>query len=104
MSGRTATQSGTGPWGRLNSHASGRRGGDQFCIYVHDRLVIPSLHNRFADIGTGDLSLDRETRAYIRERLGFRWVAVDAPSAAFELEKAIRRGALEAGKPLLNPI
>jgi hypothetical protein len=83
MSGRTAAQSGTGPWGRLNSHASGRRSGDQFCIYVHDRLVIPSLHNRLADIGTGDLSLDRETRTYIRERLGFRWVAVDGPGAAF---------------------
>lgn len=23
-----------GPWGRLNSHASGRRSGDQLCVYV----------------------------------------------------------------------
>ena len=30
-----------GLWGRLNSHASGRRSGDQFCIYVCDRLVLP---------------------------------------------------------------
>src|SRR5688500_6884423 len=26
---------------RLKSHASGRRSGDQFCVYVCDRLVIP---------------------------------------------------------------
>lgn len=104
MSGRSASQSGTGPWGRLNSHASGRRSGDQFCIYVHDRLVIPSLHNRFADIGSGALSLDGETRAYIHRRLGFRWAAVDHPVAAFEIERAIQGGALAAGKPLLNPI
>jgi len=89
MSGRTASQSGTGPWGRLNSHASGRRSGDQFCIYAHDRLVIPSLHSRFADIGSGDLSLDRETRAISRERPGFRWAAVHRPAVAFELENSL---------------
>ena len=39
MSGRSFT-GGTegsgkaGPWGRLNSHASGRRSGDQLCVHV----------------------------------------------------------------------
>ena len=28
---------------RLHSHASGRLSGDQFCVYVANRLVIPSL-------------------------------------------------------------
>jgi hypothetical protein len=28
---------------RLNSHASGRRSGDQFCVYVCDRFVVPRL-------------------------------------------------------------
>lgn len=32
-----------GLWGRLNSHASGRRSGDQFNVYVADRLVLPSI-------------------------------------------------------------
>jgi hypothetical protein len=32
MSGRSATATGRGLWGRINSHASGRRSGDQFCI------------------------------------------------------------------------
>ena len=28
---------------RLNQHASGRRSGDQFCVYLGDRLVMPKL-------------------------------------------------------------
>jgi hypothetical protein len=32
-----------GLWTRLNSHASGRRSGDQFNIYVCDRFIIPAL-------------------------------------------------------------
>ena len=30
----TTVRTGAGPWGRLGSHASGRRSGDQFCVYV----------------------------------------------------------------------
>ncbi len=104
MSGRTSMQAGTGPWGRLNSHASGRRSGDQFCIYVCDRLVVPTLHNRLEELRSGALSLDRETKAYIRERLGFRWIAVAGPAGAFAMERSIQRGLLPAGKPVLNPL
>ena len=32
-----------GLFDRLASHASGRRSGDQFCVYVCDRLVLPGL-------------------------------------------------------------
>jgi hypothetical protein len=28
---------------RLNAHASGRRSGDQFCVYICDRFVVPAL-------------------------------------------------------------
>ena len=31
------------PLSRMISHASGRRSGDQFCIYIHDFYVIPKL-------------------------------------------------------------
>jgi hypothetical protein len=63
MSGRSFTggsdgTGGAGPWGRLNSHAAGRRSGDQFCVYVADRLVLPTLHKRIAEIADGSLSLD----------------------------------------------
>ena len=33
-----------GLWTRLNAHASGRRSGDQFCVYVCDRFVVPAPH------------------------------------------------------------
>jgi hypothetical protein len=29
-----------GLWTRLNAHASGRRSGDQFCVYIGDRQVV----------------------------------------------------------------
>ena len=45
------------PLGRLASHASGRRSGDQFLIYVCDRLVLPRLGNRIGEIAGGALSL-----------------------------------------------
>jgi len=32
-----------GIYTRLQSHASGRRNGDQFCVYVADRLVLTSM-------------------------------------------------------------
>jgi hypothetical protein len=32
-----------GLWTRLNSHASGRRSGDQFNIYICDRFIVPAL-------------------------------------------------------------
>jgi hypothetical protein len=32
-----------GLYDRLKSHASGRRSGDQFCVYVCDRLVLPRV-------------------------------------------------------------
>jgi hypothetical protein len=53
----------TGLFDRLNSHASGRRSGDQFCVYVCDRLVVPTLTpEQLRQIGQGELSLDRLTR------------------------------------------
>jgi hypothetical protein len=37
----TTNKGAKGLYGRLASHASGRRSGDQFCIYVCDRFVLP---------------------------------------------------------------
>jgi hypothetical protein len=94
----------SGPWGRLNSHASGRRSGDQFCVYVADRLVLPTLHNRLSEIADGSHSLDVATRDYIRTNLGFRWFMMESGKAAFELERRLQRGTADCGKPLLNPL
>jgi hypothetical protein len=95
---------GRGPWGRLNAHANGRRSGNQFCLYVCDRLVLPQLHNRFTDIAGGVLSLDKETRDFIRANFGFRWLKLPDGTSARELEARLKRGEHVCGMPLLNPL
>ena len=101
--GETSAARGSGPFGRLNSHASGRRSGDQFCVYVCDRLVLPTLHDRIEDIAAGKLSLDGATRQYVRTELGFRMVHVTDGREALQVERMVQRGAL-AGRPFLNPL
>jgi hypothetical protein len=90
---------------RLRSHASGRLSGDQFCVYVANRLVIPSLAQedlpRFA---TGELKLDQLTKAFIHEHLAYQYVVLDSSKAAYELESKARRGEVFGERPLLNPL
>ena len=89
---------------RLNAHASGRRSGDQFCVYVCDRLVIPTLTaDDVAGVGTGTVSLDDRTRLFIRNRLTYRFVVTATSREAHELESAIRSAGLDGVSPLLNP-
>lgn len=89
---------------RLASHASGRLSGDQFCVYVANRLVIPALDpdqlNRFA---SGDHTLDRLTRAYIHSRFEYQFAIVDSGKVAYELEAKARAGSVFGLTPLLNP-
>jgi hypothetical protein len=67
-----------GLWTRLGSHASGRRSGDQFCVYVCDRFVVPHLSpQQQVQIGDGVLYLDALTRKHIRENFEYRYVTVD---------------------------
>ena len=55
---------------RLGSHAGGRRSGDQFCVYVADRLVLPTLATGQVEaIGTGGQSMDALVRSFVRARL-----------------------------------
>lgn len=89
---------------RLSSHASGRLSGDQFCVYVANRLVIPSLKQEQLDrFATGELSLDTLTRAYIQERLEYQFAFVESSAKAYALEKHCRAGVTFGVKPLFNP-
>ncbi|MFI7114808.1 hypothetical protein ACIBK9_51445 [Nonomuraea sp. NPDC050227] len=89
---------------RLKAHASGRRSGDQFNIYVCDRFVIPALTpEQQADIGLGRLSLDQLTKTYVHEHLGYRYLICRDGKEAGRVERAVRGGALKAGPPYLNP-
>jgi hypothetical protein len=94
-----------GLWTRLNAHASGRRSGDQFCVYVGDRFVVPELSpSQQRQLAAGTLSLDSLIRAFVRERLAYRFVVTADGSGAARLEGAVRRGGLSVGKPYLNPL
>ena len=93
-----------GIYTRLQSHASGRRSGDQFCVYVADRLVLPTLSPEdIAAIASGRHQMDAFVRRYIHENLSYRFVMVPDGAAAYAVEKAIKRGEWEHGRPLLNP-
>jgi hypothetical protein len=90
---------------RLASHASGRLSGDQFCVYVANRLVIPSLTpEQLARFATGELTLDQLTRTYIIDRLEYQFACVGSSAEAFALEKRCRQGVTFGAKPLLNPL
>ena len=90
---------------RLNSHATGRRSGDQFCVYVCDRFIVPHLSGeQLGRVADGRLSLDALTRQHIRERYEFRFVTTPDGGEALTLEREVQRGGLSAGKPFLNPL
>jgi hypothetical protein len=93
-----------GIYTRLRSHASGRRSGDQFCVYVADRLVLPTLTQQdIADIASGRHQMDAFVRRYIHENLSYRFVMLTDGAAAYAVEAAIKSGEWEHGRPLLNP-
>lgn len=88
---------------RLGSHASGGRSGDRFCVYVADRLVMPTLDRATVEgIARGELSFDALVRAYIREHLAYRFAVTADGTSALTLERQIMRGAWLHGRPLLN--
>jgi hypothetical protein len=110
MSGRgitkdTATRNTPfGIYTRLRSHASLRRSGDQFCVYVADRLVLPTLSQpELASIAVGDPQMDAFVRCFIQEHLSNRFVVVPDGVTAFATEASIKAGDWEYGKPFLNP-
>lgn len=93
-----------GLWTRLDSHASGRRSGDQFCVYVCDRLIVPDLtREQQQKIRVGALSLDALTRDFIRANFVHRYVVTPDSVTAFAIERDVQRGILAAGNPFLNP-
>ena len=90
---------------RLHSHASGRLSGDQFCVYVANRLVIPNLKPEdLPRFQSGELKLDTLTKNYIHDHLQYQYCIVDTSKEAYRIEKEARRGILFDEKPLLNPL
>ena len=93
-----------GIYTRLHSHAGGRRSGDQFCVYVADRLVLPTLTQEdIAAIASGRHQMDAFVRRYSHENLVYRFVMLPDGAAAYAVEAAIKSGGWDYGRPLLNP-
>lgn len=93
-----------GIYTRLQSHASGRRSGDQFCVYLADRLVLPILsQGDITAIASGRHQMDAFVRRYIHENLSYRFAMLPDGAAAYAVEAAIKSGGWEQGRPLLNP-
>jgi len=89
---------------RLKSHANGRRSGDQFCVYVCDRLIVPDLARAQQEqIGQGKLLLDDLTKEYIHDKFMYRYITTKDGQEAFGLEREIQREGLRSNLPFLNP-
>ena len=89
---------------RLASHASGRLSGDQFCVYVANRLVIPTLlQDDLSRFASGELRLDFLTKKYIHDHLDYQYLVVNSSKQAYETEERARDGQIFSQKPLLNP-
>lgn len=89
---------------RLKSHENGRRSGDQFCVYVCDRLIVPNLTRaQQQQIGKGELLLDDETKKYIHNNFTYRYITTKDGQEAFDLEREIQKNGLAGKLPELNP-
>src|SRR6187549_978419 len=88
---------GRGLASRLRSHASGRRSGDQFCVYVADHYVLPELTREQVEaIRDSRLSMDALVREKIHTSFGFRFVAVGDYPTAIQVENLVKSGRLRA--------
>ena len=69
-----------------------------------DRLVLPTLSQEdIAAIASARHQLDAFVRRYIHENLNYRFVILPDGAGAYSAEPAIKSGAWEHGRPLLNP-
>ena len=90
---------------RLNSHASGRLSGDQFCVYVANRLVLPSISPEdLPRFSTGELRLDSLTKQFIHDHLDYQYIIVSSSKEAYDVERLARLGEIFGVKPMLNPL
>jgi hypothetical protein len=95
----------SGLFARLSAHASGRLSGDQFCVYIANRFIVPALTpGMLPKFATEKLKLDSLAKDYIRARLEFQFAVVGTKAEAMDLEQDCRRGVTFGQKPFLNPL
>ena len=88
---------------RLSQHASGRRSGDQYCVYVGYRLVMPKLSiDQMKGVFSGEYSLDDAIKEFVRSQLSYRYLLVADDPTARTLERHGLEIAKGQGAELLN--
>lgn len=103
LSGKTVRD--RNPRSRILQHTQGRRSGDQFCIYIQDFYVIPSLMGKPYQPVKG--YLDRQTKEFIQSRLTYRYAVIQTENTDKEvrsLEREIQSGKYGNPLPTLNSI
>ena len=93
------------PRSRIIQHAQGRRSGDQFCIYIQDFYVIPSIINNEYTPKKG--YLDTLTKEFIQSRLTYRYLVLqteDSDKIVRRLERELQNNLHGFGVPKLNGI
>lgn len=93
------------PQSRMIQHRSGRRSGDQFCIYVHDYYVVPNLDLKKYKFEKG--YLDQKTKEFIQQELSYRFMVIqtlEGRQQVMSIETELKKGLPEFGKPLLNGV
>jgi hypothetical protein len=94
-----------GLYTRLSSHASGRLSGDQFCVYVANRIIVPIISKEDKlNFESGKLTLDILTKKYIRENLKYKFIVLKSETEVYELERFIQKDGIKNKKPFLNPL
>ena len=67
---------------RLASHASGKKSGDKFCLYVADEILEAAGHS----------TKDEAVRNYVCKRLSYRFFAFEGVTASdLKIARAIER-------------
>ena len=70
---------------RLASHASGRLSGDQFCVYVANRLVIPDLKQVDLEaFRSGKQTLDTLTKQYIHQHFDYQYYLLESSQSSLQ--------------------
>ena len=90
---------------RLRAHWKGGLGGDQFAVYVFERLISCKLtQNQLDSMCDGSLTLVELNREYIRSKLSFRFIETDTYKEAMRIENLLKAGEVSPyPKPFFNP-
>jgi hypothetical protein len=92
---------------RLNKHAMGQRGGNQFCVRVCDAFIVPFLGQELIDqLKKGINIFDGKKgliRKFVRENLDYQFLETGNTLTARQLEETLRTGESSLGSPFLNP-